>query len=93
MCVCVLYNAYCTLCVINVCGGGRGRELGFYLKKYWFLIWKNKMAILPHNGFNNLFPTVQEINHFMEVGWLKKLKCIVMYQYPTCDMHLVHRKR
>ena len=29
-------------------------------------------SIFPHNGFNNLFPTVQETNHFMEVGWLKK---------------------
>ena len=29
-------------------------------------------ASLPHNGFNNLFPTVQEINHFTEVEWLKK---------------------
>ena len=49
--------------------------------------------ILPHNGFNNLFPTIQETNHFMEVGWLKKIKCMVMHQYPTCDLHLVHRKR
>ena len=53
----------------------------------------NHSRILPHNGFNNLFPTVQETNHFMEVGWLekkkkkKKIKCMVMYQYPTCDMH------
>ena len=29
-------------------------------------------ASLPHNGINNLFPTVQETNHFTEVGWLKK---------------------
>ena len=29
-------------------------------------------SILSQNGFNNLFPSVQEINHFMEVGWLKK---------------------
>ena len=29
-------------------------------------------SILPHIGFNNMFPTVQETNHFTEVGWLKK---------------------
>ena len=28
----------------------------------------NQSSILPHNGFNNAFPTVQETNHFMEVG-------------------------
>ena len=50
-------------------------------------------SILPHNGFNNLFPTVQETNHFTEVGWLKKMKCMEMYRYPTCDMHFVQRKR
>ena len=22
-----------------------------------------------------------------------QMKCMVMYQYPTCDMHFVHRKR
>ena len=22
----------------------------------------------------------------------KKINCMVMYQYPTCDMHFVHRK-
>ena len=32
----------------------------------------NESSILPHNGFNNLFPTVQETNHIMEEGWLKK---------------------
>ena len=27
-------------------------------------------------------------------GWgLKKMKCMVMYRYPTCDMNFVHRKR
>ena len=26
----------------------------------------NQSSILPHNGFNNLFPTAQETNHFME---------------------------
>ena len=31
----------------------------------------NQSSILPNNGFNNLLPTVQETNHFMEVGWLK----------------------
>ena len=34
----------------------------------------NQSSILPHNGFNNLFTTVQETTHFMEVGWLKKTK-------------------
>ena len=53
----------------------------------------NQSSILLHNGFNNLLPTLQETNHFVEVGWLKKMKCMVMYQYPTCDMHFVHRKR
>ena len=38
-------------------------------------------------------PTVQETNYFTDVGWLKKMKCMVMYQYPTCDMHFVQRKR
>ena len=28
----------------------------------------SQSRILPHNGFNNLIPTVQETNHFMEVG-------------------------
>ena len=23
---------------------------------------------------------------------VEKMKCKVMYQYPTCDMHFVHRK-
>ena len=32
----------------------------------------SQSSILPHNGFNNLFPAVQETNQFMEVGWLKK---------------------
>ena len=34
----------------------------------------NQSGILPHNGFNNLFSTIQETNHFTEVGWLKKTK-------------------
>ena len=34
----------------------------------------SKSSILPHNSFNNLFPTVQETNRFLEVGWLKKKK-------------------
>ena len=33
----------------------------------------NQSCILPHNGFNNLFSTVQETNHFMEVRWLKRM--------------------
>ena len=54
----------------------------------------NQSSILPHNGFNNMFPSVQETNHFMEVVWLKKkMKCMVLYQYPICDMHFVQRKR
>ena len=53
----------------------------------------NQSNILPRNGFKNLFPTVQETIHLMEVGWLKKMKCMVMYQYPTCDIHFVHHKR
>ena len=32
----------------------------------------NQSSILPHNGFTNLFSTVQETNRFMEVEWLKK---------------------
>ena len=31
-------------------------------------------SILPHNGFNNLFPTVQETTPFMMVGWLKEMR-------------------
>ena len=31
----------------------------------------NQSSILPHNGLNNLFPTVPETDHFMEAGWLK----------------------
>ena len=47
-----------------------------------------------YNGLNKLLPTIQETNHLMEVRWLKKLKikCMVMYLYPTCDMHFVYRK-
>ena len=26
-------------------------------------------------------------SHFIEKGWLKKLKWIVMFQYSLCDMH------
>ena len=33
----------------------------------------NRSSILLHNGFNNLFPDVQETTHFMEVGRLKKI--------------------
>ena len=44
----------------------------------------SQSSILPYNGFNNLFPTVEEANHFMEVRWLKKMKSMVMCQYPTC---------
>ena len=44
----------------------------------------NQSSILSHSGFNNMFPTVQGTNHFVEVGWLKKMKHIVLYQYPTC---------
>ena len=32
----------------------------------------NESSILSHNVFNNLFLTVQETNHFVVVGWLKK---------------------
>ena len=32
----------------------------------------NQSSILPHTGFNNLFPTVQETVKFMKVGWLEK---------------------
>ena len=30
---------------------------------------------------------------FLEVGWFKIIKCMVMNQYSTCNMHFVHRKR
>ena len=53
----------------------------------------NQSSILTHNGLNNLFPTVQETNHLMEEELLKKMKWMVMYQYLTCDMHFVQRKR
>ena len=56
----------------------------------------NQSSILPHSGFHDLFPTVQETTHLTAEGWLKKkkkMKCMVMYQYPTCDMHFVQRKR
>ena len=54
----------------------------------------SESSILPYNGFNNLFRTVKKTNRFMEVGWLKKkMKGMVMYQYPTREMHFVHRKR
>ena len=51
---------------------------------------KTKTQSVSHNGFNNLFPTVKETNYFTEVGWLKKkMKCMLMYQYSTCDTHFV----
>ena len=44
----------------------------------WFLLNGSSISQASHrimdNGFNNLFPTVQETTHFMEVGWLKKNK-------------------
>ena len=43
-------------------------------------------------GFNTFFPTVQETNHFMEVGCLKK-KCILIDQFAGCDLYFVHHKR
>ena len=46
----------------------------------------DKSSILPHNGFNNLFPTVQETNHFMEVGWLKKKKKKKKKNEIHCDV-------
>ena len=46
-------------------------------------------SILPHNGFNNLFPTVQETNHFMEVGWLKKNE--MHGDVPVSDMRHAFR--
>ena len=45
----------------------------------------NQSSILPHNDFKNLFPTVQETNHFMEVDWLKK-KMEMHGDVPISDM-------
>ena len=67
--------------------------LRMYSTNYFSQTMLNQSSIFPHNGLKNLFPTVQETNHFMEVGWLKKMKCMVMYQYPTCGMNFVHRNR
>ena len=82
-------------CAVEICHDGMledtnsldGAQLFFPNKRL------NHSSMLLLNGFNNMFPTVQDINHFMEVGWLKKMKCMVMYQCLTCDMHFVHRKR
>ena len=49
----------------------------------------NQLSNLPHNGFNNLFPTVQETNHFMEVGWLKKNE--MNGDVPVFDMRYAFR--
>ena len=38
------------------------------------------------------FPTVQEINHFMEIGCLTKMKCILVYQFPACGLYFVQRR-
>ena len=61
-------------CAVKVCHDGMledtnsldGAQLVFPNKTL------NHSSILLHNGFNNMFPTVQDTNHFMEVGWLKK---------------------
>ena len=50
-----------------------------------------QLSTLPHNDFNNLFPTVQETNHLMEVGWLKKNE--LNGDVPVSHMHFVQRKR
>ena len=44
---------------------------------------------IPHNGFKGLFPTVQEINHFMEVGWLKNNE--IHGDVPVSDMRYAFR--
>ena len=46
-------------------------------------------SISLHNGFNNLFPTVQETNFFMEVGWLKKNE--MHGDVPVSDMRHAFR--
>ena len=33
---------------------------------------------LTAQWFNNLFRTVKKTNHIMEVGWLKRMKCMAM---------------
>ena len=52
--------------------------------------WKfNQSSILPHKRYK-LFPTVKKTFYGSRV--VEKIKCMVMYQYPTCDVHFVHRK-
>ena len=44
----------------------------------------NQLSIALHNNFNSFFKTVQETNHFMAVGCLKKeMICILICQFPA----------
>ena len=49
-------------------------------------------ASFDTNFFFLFFPTVQEINHFMEIGCLAKMKCILVYQFPACGLYFVQRR-
>ena len=49
----------------------------------------NQSSILPHDVFNNMFPTVQETNHFMELGLLKKNE--MNGDVPVSDMRHAFR--
>ena len=37
--------------------------------------------------FYHMPPTGQETVNFIDEGWQEKMKCMVMFQYLTCDMH------
>ena len=49
-----------------------------------------QLLFVSHGSFALIFLSVSFLPC---LGWLKKMKCMVMYQYSTCDMHFVHRKR
>ena len=49
--------------------------------------------IPPGGGGGSIASLRSKTNHFMEVGWLKRMKSMVMYQYLTYDKLFVHRKR
>ena len=52
----------------------------------------NQSSLLIHNSFNNLFPTVQETNHFMYGGGVVE-KNEINGDVPVSEIHFVQPKK
>ena len=46
-----------------------------------------QLGIETYFSLNNMPQTVKDIKYSIEDGWLKKMKCMVMFQYLKCGMH------